>query len=423
MLRFRPILLPMLLLLSAAILGSCATTRANQLLASQFSDVEKANRLFLDGLAQYNHELVENDNLKAIPTIRTRFTDTLALDPEHPQAQEYLDELNTLAANRFTAHVDLAWELSRKEVREGHEDYLMLLNLKLAADIKPLHPKVLIMKISTNKVRKAQILLLEEQLEPARHAVLAEKEQRRVAAPLAAMNKLLAELEAIDPDNRLASENRQRIDLHIATLVQTDVRQADQALSENRFAEAEASLMKAERSVLAISREKNQEIEDRKYSLYFNWASDQFSAKRYQTATEKVNLALAVRETSEALNLRRQINQAASVRNYDDEIDEILQSVDALIQRGNLTAAWQSINTNAARLRVTANRNRLLARRSTINEKIAALYTQGVQLYNEEDYEAARAKLLVVVQINPEYEQAQAYLTRLNTKLRALSGQ
>jgi len=50
------------------------------------------------------------------------------------------------------------------------------------------------------------------------------------------------------------------------------------------------------------------------------------------------------------------------------------------------------------------------------------VYTAGIDAYNEEDYELAQDKFSQIVEIQATYEQAQAYLDRANSKLRALSG-
>ncbi|HAP44108.1 MAG: hypothetical protein A2087_07890 [Spirochaetes bacterium GWD1_61_31] len=404
------------------LLGGCATFNANQLLVESFSNEEKAELLFRDGLAMYNVELIQNNNLQAIPAIRARFQDALTLDPGHPRAGQYLEEMTTLVQRRFDGYLKAAQDLKAKETRTSAEDYRLVLNIKLAADINAFHPAVIILSLGTGDIRKEQIILRETRIRELQPAVLAETNRQRLVRPLATINGVLAELTAIDPRNRVVRDSRHSLDGHVAGLVSADIASAQTAIEAKRFADAEAILLAAERTVAAITRERNQTIDDLKYRLYIAWANEALTARRYQLATEKVNLALAIRQTTEAQNLKNRIAQAAATRDYDAEINDILASVDSLINRGNLTNAWETIQANLPRLRVQANRDRLRAKQPVIMERLRVIYQEGLALYNEEDYEAARAKLLIVVRIAPDYEQAQAYLDRLNDKLRALSG-
>lgn len=407
---------------TALLIVGCTTWRANSLVVSQFSAEEKAELLFKDGLARYNDELIANDNLKAIPSIRTRFKDALRLDPRHERAAQYLKELEALKKDRFKTHIGIVRELSRKEQRSDDEEYRLALNLRLSGDISPLHPVVLATRISTRKERKALIAIYEQKILDERTAVLAEQNPQRLTRVLPPVNNRLGELEAIDPENKTVADTRNRFDSHVAGIAKADIQTARQQLQNKRFADAEATASRAERTVRSVTNRPNPEIQSLKYDIYLAWAKDALSARRFQTATEKVNQALRIERTPEATELQGRISRTAAVRDYDAEINDILATVDSQIAQGDLTAARDTINTNLPRLRIQANKNRLEAKRATITEKLRVLYQEGVALYNEEDYEAARSRFLAVVRINADYEQAQAYLDRSNTKLRALTG-
>ncbi len=100
----------------------------------------------------------------------------------------------------------------------------------------------------------------------------------------------------------------------------------------------------------------------------------------------------------------------------------MLQTVDSAIARGDLPGAWDLINANVLKVKQQANKDKLTAKKAVIEAKMKTLYADSVAAYNDEDYETARDGFRMIVKINPGYEQAQAYLDRANTKIRALAG-
>jgi hypothetical protein len=171
-----------------------------------------------------------------------------------------------------------------------------------------------------------------------------------------------------------------------------------------------------------LTAESNPEIRSLKYDIYYAWANNLFSAKKYQQAGDKVAIALYADRTQAALALKAKINQAASVRDYDAEISDILDSVDSLIASGDLSGAQNDIQTILPKLKKQANKDALSARTAQVQAQVKQLYQDGIDRYNQEDYSGAKAKFAIVVDVNADYEQAQAYLDRTNTKIRALSG-
>jgi len=114
--------------------------------------------------------------------------------------------------------------------------------------------------------------------------------------------------------------------------------------------------------------------------------------------------------------------KAPAARDYDADIQEILGSIDVQIKAKKPAEAMNLVRTNQSRLKAQANLDKLAAKTAEIKKLVASMYQDGIAAYNDEDYETARAAFLKVVQYDAGYEQAQAYLDRAETKLRALSG-
>ncbi|HHU35648.1 MAG TPA: hypothetical protein GXZ47_00310, partial [Treponema sp.] len=109
-------------------------------------------------------------------------------------------------------------------------------------------------------------------------------------------------------------------------------------------------------------------------------------------------------------------------RDIDTEIDTIVAEVDAYISSGELVSAWNTCNSYIPQMKKKANQNLLEAKKSEILAELKPIYATGVSAYNEEDYTLAQEIFSKIVAINPAYDQAQAYLDRTTSKLRALSG-
>ncbi len=114
--------------------------------------------------------------------------------------------------------------------------------------------------------------------------------------------------------------------------------------------------------------------------------------------------------------------KAAPTHDYDADIQEILGSVDVQINAQKPAEAMNLILANQDRLKVKANQDKLAAKKAEVQKLVASIYQDGIDAYNGEDYETARAAFIKVVKYDANYEQAQAYLDRSETKLRALSG-
>ena len=209
---------------------------------------------------------------------------------------------------------------------------------------------------------------------------------------------------------------------HIATLAEKDIDEAKTHLAKNRYAEAEASLVKAEKTISGFDAPVREEIAQLKYDVYMRWGTSHYNAKRYSSAAAKADQALAIQRTTEAVNLKAKSRQVASAPDHDADINTIISGVEVSIARGNLLEAWDTCNANIPRMKQKANQDRLAAKKNEILAALKPVYAAGITAYNDEDYDLARDKFSQIVAIQASYEQAQAYLDRTNSKLRALSG-
>jgi tetratricopeptide (TPR) repeat protein len=340
----------------------------------------------------------------------------------HPRAQQYINDLDAFRENRFNSILKTAKTLEKKDKRSDAQDYELVYAVQQASYLKGMNKDLIAVKSSTKDVRNTVIQERVTQIGLLEPKIYAEKSPAVLVKLLREADSILSELEKIDPSNSVAQRSRKDIAAYITTLSQKDIDAAREKMMAKRYFDAEVLILKAEKSLTAMTKETPPEVVAIKYQIYYNWAASLLDQKIYQSANTKITQAIAVNRTSEAIALKTKINKAASVRDYDAEIGDILDSVDSMLVRGDAAGAQGVIDSTLPKLKNQTNKDNLSAKTAEVNAQMENLYQEGITRYNEEDYEGAIFKFRIVVNINPDYEQAQAYIDRSNTKIRALSG-
>jgi|GEM_PF-618839 hypothetical protein len=433
-------------------LSSCLSTGPDQFISKNLSPEEKSEIIFQKGLALYNEKLMEKNDLKAIPEVRSYFEAALQADPANLKAQEYLAKTDSFKSLRFAGFVKTAKALKEKKNRTESEDYELVLATQRAQDLNALDGEIIKLKAETADLRKQVIQKRVAKLAELEKKLKAEKNATEIAKLVPQTTKLIGEIQQIDPANKDAGSVKKSLDEIVASTARKDIDEAKAKLAKKQYAEAEVAALRANKTMAGVSKEGNPEVNALMYDIYYAWAGDLYAAKKYESANSRVSQAIAVSRTNEALDLKTKIAKAAAAgakpvaagakpaaqpvagtgkpaataapaaRDYDAEIDDMLQTVDSAIARGDLPGAWDLINANVLKVKQQANKDKLTAKKAVIEAKMKTLYADSVAAYNDEDYETARDGFRMIVKINPGYEQAQAYLDRANTKIRALAG-
>lgn len=416
--------LSFLLLISSISFVSCVSS-PDRYIAKQASKVDRADFLFKQGVSNYETYLVQKNDLTEIPRVRKFFEHTLSLDPLHPQAQIYITRIDEYTGKQYDRYLDRATVLSKKEKRTSAEDYDMAYALARAGEIKTFDTTLMKLQLSTMDSRRT---LTTERLVPLsalETKILAEENPRNLAKLVPQANRLMREIDNVDAGNVSVNKIRKSIGSHIGSLAEKDIADAKAYMEKRKYPEAEGSLIQAQRTVSGFDVPAGEEIQGLKYTNYIRWGNAHFDARRYRAAGDKADLAMAINRTSEAINLKAKSIRAvsaAAARDIDTEIDTIVAEVDAYISSGELVSAWNTCNSYIPQMKKKANQNLLEAKKSEILAELKPIYATGVSAYNEEDYTLAQEIFSKIVAINPAYDQAQAYLDRTTSKLRALSG-
>lgn len=416
--KYIPIIAISILLLAS----SCVTYRANMFLINNTTVEQKADFLFREGQRRYNTEVLENSDYYAIPEIRRLFSDTLKLNPLHPEAQKYIDNLDSFKEKKFNSFKATAKKLYATEKRTEAQDYELVYATRMANELNKSDKEISKLHGAIKETRTAVIASREVKLADIQQKISAEKNQQAMLKQLREADRLIRDIEKIDPANKNASKARVVVTEKTDSLAQKDIDAAEKFLAEKKFSEAEDAILRAEKSLAAVSRKPGTKIADVKYRVYYAWSLELYNAKKFQSAQDRVLSAIKTNKTTEAASLKAKIDKAVSTRDFDADIADILASVDARLAKNDPAGAMGIIDETAPKLKTQANKDKLLAKRDAVRAQIKTVYQEGIALYNEEDYESARRKFRTVIEADKEYEQAQAYLDRTETKIRALSG-
>ena len=164
----------------------------------------------------------------------------------------------------------------------------------------------------------------------------------------------------------------------------------------------------------------DRELEELKYSLYYNWARSLLERRDYAAALARADSALAVRKSEEAVALKQRIQSARRQSMEGVSFEAALGEVDRLLAQGDLQGASQRLD---ALSRTTRERPRLSAldvRREKLRAQLPSLYEKAVGFYRAEDFQNAAELLETVLAIDVEYEQAAEYLDKARAKQKLL---
>jgi len=75
-------------LIVVGLIVSCTTFQTNSFIQKNLTQEEKAELIFQKGLTLYNTKLIEKNDLKAIPEVRSYFVAALRANPDHLRALE-----------------------------------------------------------------------------------------------------------------------------------------------------------------------------------------------------------------------------------------------------------------------------------------------------------------------------------------------
>jgi len=405
-----------LLWIVVALLGvvSCQTP-VDRWLADHLSDREKSGILVDKALDAFQKAQDSND-LVSIPGIKATLQLADSLDPTNPQIVETQKKVEAYLNRRVAESQNKVKALSDKGSLTYKEKYTLVVLVQQLQVLSP--PGVDLSKLGT------QTAAVRAEVVAAETKAVAEAAKTEAAAGKALANeyKAIASLRQVDPRNSDADAASSQLTKELATRAQAYLDAAKKASAAKDYPAADRALDKIDQVLAGAGYQTTSETDSLRYTLSLDWARALLADKKFGEAAGRVNDALAVQVTSEALELREKIAQVSSVRDWDAEYDALEAQLDALIKAGDLKGAWNLQNETGPRLKKDDTKTRLAVRRNQILDAVHARYDSALASYNDEDYGDAKAGFDVVAAVDPGYKLTRAYQDKARARLQLLEG-
>ncbi|MEI8094688.1 MAG: hypothetical protein WCG80_10775 [Spirochaetales bacterium] len=396
---------------------------SEQWIKDNLSVREKSDVLVDKGTALYA-QMLDEDSLKYIAKIKTILETALKADPANQRASEALKTLDTFVTKRQTDAQNKVKVLTAKSAatlseKEKYDLVVVFQQLQLLAppnfDLKKLNDQVTPIRTEVVKTKSANIQDYETKLQNPKFESSAGK-------MVSLMHDEIVSLQVVDPTNAGAKAATDWLDKFLVARNQTDLEAAKKAYAAKDYSTAAKTAGRVEQSLAGIGSDNTGEVDALLYKVYFDWAKDLLTAKKYGEATSRVGEALNLNSTAEALDLRDKIAKASLTRDYDAEYDSIDKQLASLIAAGDLKTAWNLANSTGNQLKKEDTKTKLSGRKKQILDATHALYDAAVASYGDEDYREAKLGFDVVVAIDPAWQLVKSYQDKAKAKLQALGG-
>jgi hypothetical protein len=406
--------------LAVAVLGGCASFSDSRFFVKTVDDRRKAELLTEKGVALYESELVKAENFERIADVRRYFETALRYDPENRTAVRYMENLNTFVQTRVSRKIALADSLAKKSNRTEDESFQLCAAVAEAARLDPKNEEIERLRENSEPVCSALASSYEEKGKNVKSSVAEndpdEKTEQAYLQALDFYRKVLV----IDPRNRRARSEKKALQDGLAPFFQRKSADVERKIAKGQYDQANKDLAALRSFDKKLDGRFDREVKSLSYTLYYRWAKHSLDQRRYQTAGDLVDKALAVDRTPEAAGLKREI--LARKRTLEDgaDFEAFLDYVDSLIDQNRLGDANRSIERVLGKTADQGRARQLEQRKARVGALLPELYKQGVDAYKEESFQKAVQTLAVVVDVNPDYEQAASYLEKARSKQRLL---
>jgi len=396
-------------------LFACASAPDNFLL-TRLDGQAKARALVDEGAQQYRLQLLGRGDLSKVASVREYFTMALRFDPQSILAARYRDLVDNFRAAQFSHALKAAQAVYAVQRRREDEDYAMVLEIQTARRLEPSNAAAARLAGDTESIRQrlvAQYLSKAwTSLGKAAQATSAADRESWDIDAYQSFDKVLQ----IDPQNGTATGQMESIRNALDKSAAARVDQVNKLIAAGQFENAGDQIALLASTSRKVGGALDGRVAGARYSLDYQWARSLWARKSYVMAEDKVNDALRIFQTDEALALKRKIADLASQAEQQASFDSSLEQIDSLIQQGDLAAAAGRIESLSRRTDDQAKLDQLDVRRQKVRSYLPQMYAAAVTDYRNESFKDAIELLRTIVQIDVDYEQAADYLEKASAK-------
>lgn len=418
-------------ILVSLLVASCATTSDDNFLINNIDAEKKAAVLADRGAELYNQYVASEIIYTKLEEVKQYFVIALKFDPSNAKAVQYLAKIDNFKAESVRSNLKIARNLDSKQKRTAEEDFQMVSAIQAASSADPSNEEAARLSKQYIKLRMSLVDTFNAQYESALQKASKVSGVEREDLILEAYNNV-KKASALDPSdqnrerkNKVFSELKKIIDDHAAAAVKYE--------AKYQFSDAEREVAR----ITAIDRKSQGAFSEASaaavYSLNYSWAKYLESKEKYQEAAAKIGKAIALRRSTEAVALKKRIDDkllairkkeesqkaaASSTVNHAPSFEAVIAEIDRLLSEGDILAAKENIDTAIRATKEQEKLDKLDERKAKIRTIIAKYYNDGVAGYRSENFKTAVSLLQIVVQIDADYEQASVFLSKAQEKLR-----
>ena len=410
----------------------------DKFLLARLDDQAKSKALTDQGIEEYQIQLVRKEDFSKVENIREFFAVALRFDPENIMAKQYLSLVENFKSTRLKKKVQEVRTYLAKPKRKEDEDYAMCLAVLAAARLDPGNETVAKLLRDTSQVR---VNLVNSYLSKAKASVAkidgSTPQSARDSFSIDAFQNA-SKAVTIDPENSAAKSQVAQLRGELSKIVSRRIENANKLIAAGKYEEARGESLYINELSKKAGGAFADDIRTLNYSLNYKWAKTLYAKKDYTQAEAKVNTAISVRKTDEALTLKKSItdmtaslkkriadeaeaqqkkaSEKAAQAEEDTYFASSLQELDEFISQGDLISAWSKIDATSQIATDQKKIDQVEERKGKINSMLKGAYDKAIAAYREEDFKSAIEYLQTIVQIDVDYEQAADYLEKAKAK-------
>jgi len=347
--------------------------------------------------------------------VREYFTMALRYDPANLPAARYRDMVDNFQAARLSQALHEARTYLARPRRHEEEDYALCLAIQTALRVDPGNSTAARLARDTEGIRQG---LIAQYLARAKSSLAlpstATAAQHETATVDAYRN--FSRVLSLDPGNAAASGGMTSLRQDLDRIAARHAASANALIAAGQFAGAQEQVAQLEDIDRKLNGILGSQVTAIRYTLDYQWARSLSARKAYAQAETKVNDAVSLKRTDEALSLKKKIAERAAQAEQQVSLEASLQQIDSLIDQGELVAASSRVEALARRMDDQQSLDLLDGRREKIRSFLPSLYEKAVQDYRSEDFKGAVDLFQTIVSIDVGYEQAADYLDKATAK-------
>ncbi len=405
---------------ASLVLSACVSIAVDDAYAIKALDArDKSRALEAKGSALFAARVEAGGDLAALDEIRQLFVVALRFDPENKDASSWLLSIEDFRKLRLQENLRSLAELSAARGRSEGDDLALLLAHGAVGILDPTNAEFVRLGKEAAALRKTLVSRLLDRSKAAQARMEAGAtldESGEACIEFEAAARALLYLDPGDVGTKKRSEDSKAA---LRDLVSRRQERARSAIAAGRFDEATGELAALSVIDARIAGFAGSLIPPLTQELDLALARDLYAKGDFVGAKVRVEQAIALKPSEEALALRAQVDQklakvAGSAKAVADAvaIDASLAEIDRLLITRDLGSASKKLEALAKGQKDPGRISAVNDRRARLRAALPVLYDKAMAAFKLKDFRTAIPLFEMVVELDPAYQQAADYLSK-----------